>query len=77
MCDDRDARRDDSDACDEHDVPDGRDSLPPDCPTCGESVHVVTASGPYAGTAFPCGCSVGPGRITRDHDGREVDGRTQ
>jgi hypothetical protein len=62
---------------DDVDGSDDPDSSPPDCPTCGDPVHVVTASGPYSGTASPCGCSVDPGLITRDHDDRRVDRRTE
>ncbi|SEQ37181.1 hypothetical protein [Natrinema salaciae] len=39
----------------------------PACPNCGEPVAVVTAVGPHTGTASPCGCSVTPGLLKREH----------
>ncbi|WP_226003931.1 hypothetical protein [Natrinema salinisoli] len=52
--------------CDDTDGSDDRDSSPPECPTCGGPVHVVTASSPYSGTVYPCGCSVNSVLVTTD-----------
>jgi hypothetical protein len=51
---------------DDADPLEDRQSSRPDCPNCGEPVSVVTASGRYTGTAYPCGCAVDPTLLTRD-----------
>jgi hypothetical protein len=38
----------------------------PDCPTCGEPITVVSATGPHTGSASPCGCSVPPDLLERE-----------
>jgi hypothetical protein len=40
----------------------------PDCPTCGRTVWVVSATGPLEATASPCGCTIPPGALEADRE---------
>ncbi|WMT09514.1 hypothetical protein NP511_07700 [Natrinema thermotolerans] len=49
--------------------PEAGDDTPfPDCPTCGEPVAFVVATGPSTGTVEPCGCSLPPALLTPDRE---------
>ncbi|ELY76761.1 hypothetical protein [Natrinema pallidum] len=63
-----------SDGSDEPDTSDDGSWSRPECPSCGEPVTFVTASGPHTGTVSPCGCSVPPGLISRARGASEHGG---